>query len=231
LASSRQPGPVGTAVPDAISAGTLVRRAPTLPGSVGLSAFDAPDAERALRGRPEVSTTGGWIPFEPESPESGEPANEQSRGLVIIARAAESDAGYRRLEFATPEAAREIAARLAENRTAAAQLSALGGASGNRLADWAARQFHEGGLKVLWRQRERFTLSAAPAAAAPPAPRRTPSPASPSLPTTEYSTFPPGLDALAVAQVLRDAARDGVPFCEECMKARAETDREQAGAA
>jgi hypothetical protein len=43
-------------------------------------------------------------------------------------------------------------------------------------------------------------------------------PSAPTPPTPGYSTFPPGLDALAVAQVLKDAARDGVPFCEECMK-------------
>lgn len=149
----------------------------------------------------------------------------------MIARAEESDAGYRRLEFPTPEASREIAARLAEQRAAAVQLVALSGLSGDRLTEWAARQFYEGGLKILWRRRERFTLSEAPAAAAPPAPRRTPSPASPSQPSPVYSTFPPGLDALAVAQVLKNAARDGVPFCEECMKAQTERDQEQAGAA
>jgi type VI secretion system secreted protein VgrG len=36
----------------------------------------------------------------------------------------------------------------------------------------------------------------------------------------EYSTFPKNVDPVAVAGVLQDASQSGVPFCEECEKAR-----------
>ncbi len=59
---------------------------------------------------------------------------------------------------------------------------------------------------------------AAPAAAAAAAPRAAPAgSASPALP---QATFVADLDAAAMAQALRAAARDGVPFCEECERAR-----------
>jgi hypothetical protein len=156
----------------------------------------------------------------------------QSRGLVRIARSRESDAGDRRLAFATPEAAVECARRLAEHPGAVAQLRELGGIAGVRLATSTAAELRAGTLKILWRRREPIAIGATPAAPPPSqAPRRTVAPSSPTPPTPEYSTFPPGLDALAVAQVLKDAARDGVPFCEECMKAQAARDGRSAGAA
>ncbi len=37
---------------------------------------------------------------------------------------------------------------------------------------------------------------------------------------TEIATFPKDVDAVAVAAVLKEAAESGVPFCEECEKAR-----------
>jgi hypothetical protein len=43
----------------------------------------------------------------------------------------------------------------------------------------------------------------------------------PAPPPAPESTLGPATDAAATAQVLKDAARDGVPFCEECEKARA----------
>jgi type VI secretion system secreted protein VgrG len=39
-------------------------------------------------------------------------------------------------------------------------------------------------------------------------------------PQQEYATFPKNADAVAIAQVLQDAAKSGVPFCEECEKAK-----------
>lgn len=36
----------------------------------------------------------------------------------------------------------------------------------------------------------------------------------------EYATFPKNVDAVAVAQVLQEAAQAGTPFCEECERAR-----------
>jgi hypothetical protein len=60
---------------------------------------------------------------------------------------------------------------------------------------------------------------AAPAAAPPPAaaPRRAAPAAAPSPPE---GTFGAELDVAAMVQALQQAARDGVPFCEECEKAR-----------
>lgn len=63
-------------------------------------------------------------------------------------------------------------------------------------------------------------LPIAPAEAPPPAPAsggrgRAPSVAAPAVPDE------PELDAAAMAAVLVQAAQDGVPFCEECEKARA----------
>ena len=56
----------------------------------------------------------------------------------------------------------------------------------------------------------------------PPKPARRwvePPPPAPPAPS-EDATFTPNLDAAALAKVLRDAAQAGVPFCEECEKAR-----------
>jgi hypothetical protein len=131
----------------------------------------------------------------------------------------ESDAGYRQLVFETPDEAREAASRLADHSAAARQLIGLSGVDGIRLIAWTAERLEAGDLKILWRRRERITIAQAPVAATPPAPRRTAAPAKPSAPTPAYSTFPAGIDAAAIAQILKDAAKDGVPFCEECMKA------------
>lgn len=146
-----------------------------------------------------------------------------------IARAGEDDAGYRRLEVANGGAARELAERLAEHSAAARTLADLSGVSGIRLAAWTAEELQAGRLKILWRKRTQLVIGVTPAAA-PAAPRRTPTPVSSSPPTPQYSTFPPDIDAAAIARVLQDAARDGVPFCEECMKAQAARDGSATGA-
>jgi hypothetical protein len=53
----------------------------------------------------------------------------------------------------------------------------------------------------------------------PPRKRSTASaPVSASTSIAEAQTFPPNFDAVAAAQVLKEAAKSGVPFCEECMK-------------
>ncbi len=51
----------------------------------------------------------------------------------------------------------------------------------------------------------------------PPAPRPSHS-ATPSGPVLEEPTFPANLDALAIAQSQKEAARLGLPFCEECAR-------------
>lgn len=62
----------------------------------------------------------------------------------------------------------------------------------------------------------------APPAAPPPPPpaARRSAPAAPVA--APIGTFTPALDVAAMVAVLRQAARDGVPFCEECARAAAE---------
>ena len=76
-----------------------------------------------------------------------------------------------------------------------------------------------------------LTQAARPAAAAPPAAAASsarPAPAAAPAPAAE-TTFGPDLDVAAQVAALKQAARDGVHFCEECAKAAAR--RAQAGAA
>ena len=228
MASSRQPGPVGMSASEATFSGTLARSAPALPGPVAVMAASADD--RAwMAAAASATATGGWIALElGSSAADGRPVAEAT-GLVRIARASEDDAGYRRLQIANGDQARELAERLAEHPAAARTLAGLSGVSGIRLAAWTAEELQAGRLKILWRRRTQLVVGAAPAAA-PVAPRRSPAPVSSSPPTPQYSTFPPDVDAAAIARVLQDAARDGVPFCEECMKAQAAQDGAAAGA-
>jgi len=227
MASSRQPGPVGMSASEATFSGTLARSAPALPGPVAVMAASADD--RAwMAAAASATATGGWIALElGSSAADGRPVAEAT-GLVRIARASEDDAGYRRLQIANGDQARELAERLVEHPAAARTLAGLSGVSGIRLAAWTAEELQAGRLKILWRRRTQLVVGAAPAAA-PVAPRRSPAPVSSSPPTPQYSTFPPDVDAAAIARVLQGAARDGVPFCEECMKAQAARDGAAAG--
>lgn len=66
--------------------------------------------------------------------------------------------------------------------------------------------------------------AAAPAPAPAPAPSsasRRPAPAPPPPAVADVAALRPDLDAAAMAQTLRDAARDGVPFCVECARTAA----------
>lgn len=70
-------------------------------------------------------------------------------------------------------------------------------------------------------------LAPPPASAAPPPPAPAPSPrrAAPAAPAAApATTFSQTLDVAAMVAVLRQAASDGVPFCEECAKAAAQRD-------
>ena len=228
MASSRQPGPVGMSASEATFSGTLARSAPALPGPVAVMAASADDRAWAAAAA-SATGTGGWIALElGSSAADGRPVAEAS-GLVRIARASEDDAGYRRLQIANGDQARELAERLVEHPAAARTLAGLSGVSGTRLAAWTAEELQAGRLKILWRKRTKLVVGATPTAA-PVTPRRSPAPVSSSPPTPQYSTFPPDVDAAAIARVLQGAARDGVPFCEECMKAQAARDGAAAGA-
>ena len=228
MASSRQPGPVGMSASEAIFSGTLARSAPALPGPVAVVAVGSRD-HAWIPGSAPATATGGWISLDLGSPGPDERPFAEADGVVRIARASEDDAGYRRLQIANGDQARELAERLAEHPAAARTLAGLSGVSGIRLAAWTAEELQAGRLKILWRRRTQLVVGAAPAAA-PVAPRRSPAPVSSSPPTPQYSTFPPDVDAAAIARVLQDAAQDGVPFCEECMKAQAARDGAAAGA-
>ena len=109
------------------------------------------------------------------------------------------------------------------------------------------RRAHEAGLGVDWSQADDQAVSdfvawAAPlaaefgpmlqnlapkatAAGAAPAPAagssRPRQAAAASPPAAPQATLGPDVDAAATAQNLRDAANDGVPFCEECARAAA----------
>lgn len=92
-----------------------------------------------------------------------------------------------------------------------------------RLDDDAALR-HLAGL--LWRgavavQRRRYArttyfLETASSSAAPP----TPPPQARTVVVEEADTFAPTHNPLAQAKALKEAAQAGVPFCEECQKAR-----------
>jgi hypothetical protein len=206
---------------EATFSGTLARSAPAFPGPVTVMAASVDD--RAwMAAAASATATGGWIALEPGSPAPDGRRVAEATGLVRIARASEDDGGYRRLVVTNGGEARELAERLAKHPAAARALADLSGVSAIRLAAWTAEELHAGRLRILWRKRTQLVVGATPAAApAPVAPRRTPAPVAPSQPTPQYSTFPPEADAAAIAGVLQDAARDGVPFCEECMKAAA----------
>lgn len=67
----------------------------------------------------------------------------------------------------------------------------------------------------------RFSIeSMGPAAAAPPPPTHAASPAPRSAPTEAAEpSFRADVDAPLLAATLKDASKDGVPFCEECARA------------
>jgi hypothetical protein len=47
-----------------------------------------------------------------------------------------------------------------------------------------------------------------------------PAPPRDSTPPPEAPLFPSDIDALAIAEAQKRAAADGVPFCEECLRAQ-----------
>ena len=65
---------------------------------------------------------------------------------------------------------------------------------------------------------------AAPAATKPPPPREREEPEAPQ----EANSLSQDADERAIAEALKSASANGMPFCEECMKARQQRDREAA---
>jgi hypothetical protein len=229
MASSRLPGLTRTNVPDPLLAGTLARWWPPSPGPLGIAPSSAGDAI-GREGAPDTpAEIRAWIAMEiGSSDDDATVPSSTPTGMLRLARREESDANYRRLAFEDEAAARDAADRLAEHPVSARQLRELGGHFSVDLAAWTAERLRSGALKILWRRREPLS-EAEPEAAPPPQPRRPAAPAPSSPPTPAYSTFPADLDAAAVANSLRAAAQQGVPFCEECMKAQAAAGAEPGG--
>lgn len=120
------------------------------------------------------------------------------------------DATMARLRLHAAEAGLEPNAARADDQNLADSISA-GIASGLLKVCGAARS-----VKLLG-----FVASLAPAPApAAPAPARQRSAAAP--PPAFEVGFAAGLDVAAMVAVLKQAAQDGTPFCEECAKAGAE---------
>lgn len=81
---------------------------------------------------------------------------------------------------------------------------------------WAApSQADEHAPKAYPLARRAAAAAPAPAAAAPRASRAAAAPP----PAVSQDTLSPNVDAAATANNLRQAANDGVPFCEECARA------------
>jgi hypothetical protein len=221
LASSRTPGPVGIAIRDLGELRAHGRRALTLagavdPGACGDVSNGAASGEAGPQ--PQVAT---WVALDLGDGSSDDAANSGASRLVRIASAGETEAGCQRVPVDRRDDAERIAALLAGHHLLAPQLRRFRGRVGPPPVDWTVDQLVSGQLKVLWRFRQPLVVGTTPHAApnvAPPPPRAAWTPPAPAA-TPVDSTFPPDLDAAAIASVLADAARDGVPFCEECMKA------------
>jgi len=76
----------------------------------------------------------------------------------------------------------------------------------------------------------RLVLAPALVAPAPPPPAASPRAAPAAPPPAIETTFDAGLDVAAMVAVLVQAAREGVPFCEECERATAQRQPEGAAA-
>lgn len=83
---------------------------------------------------------------------------------------------------------------------------------------WAAPAQAGSDAPKAYRLAARAAPAPAPAAAAGPRPARA---AGPVAPAASQDTLSPDVDAAATARNLREAANDGVPFCEECARAAA----------
>lgn len=216
MAGQRTPGATGLRSAGLASdRGVLARSPPAQPGVVA----GADSLDHAADGSARHSAEAGWVRAKlPMPPDVGAP----DPGLTVLVRLVpgrHAGGGYPALRLTSSDSARKLAVsllQLPEFAPAFTDWNLVGGP----LVDVVARRLLSGELAVQWRRRERIIVREPEAAR--PAPARAPTPvwsapAAPSAP--DYSTFPPELDAAAIAQTLVAAARDGVPFCEECRKA------------
>jgi hypothetical protein len=230
LATRRTARPLGTVVVESLHGGTLDGCDPSWPGPVGYPRCNQYAGEREHAAahvrlgdggeRAGQGVASAWITFDLHSLPTGESLPARARGALRIVHGDSRDvAVYRVLQLASIDAATMVASRLADHPASCSSLRELSARMGAAQVDWVARQLVTGELKILWRLREPATRpqAAAPERAAP-TPRAVARPAS--APTPVDQTFPPDLDVPAIAQSLKNAAADGVPFCEECTKAQ-----------
>jgi hypothetical protein len=175
-----------------------------------------------MRPAPTAITATSWFHANLEDiPGLTLPADEGA--VVCLAAAGHDETGCRRLVFDLEQCARPIAEQCLSHAHVADALRDWSGCGGPLLTAWLTEQFENGALKILWRRRYDFPGAATEPAPSPRPPRHVATPSTPAAPSPVYSTFPADFDAAAAAQALREAAASGVPFCEECMKARAAT--------
>lgn len=215
MASSRLPGPIGFTPASTDRNRTRSGWFPSWPGNLA-KANRAQDA-----GQVTVAST--WIDFDIDKLGATVKHDAVAGTAIRLASVDESDSGYARIEFATLEQASIAATRLLASPALATQLRERSGSGSNQLIDWTTQQLHVEALKVLWRQRTPVVVSIEPPAPPTAPPRPAPAWTPPPAPAPAYATFPPDFDAEAVAQALVDAARDGIPFCEECKNAAADS--------
>jgi hypothetical protein len=219
MAASRTPGPVDFNSANEF-AGELPRCATSVPGPVGWY-LPTGYRSRPVSAPPAIS---GWFRLALSLAGSSPQTSEESTTIVRITLGSQSDFGGRRLVFKTREEAAAAAVRLTKHPFASAELRQLSGVNDHQLAVWTSVQLYVGGLKILVRDESGGSV-AAPVSTRRASPRRSPLPpprnaARSSRQSPAYSTFPADFDAGLVAEQLKQAAKEGVPFCEECMKAR-----------
>ncbi len=141
------------------------------------------------------------------------------------------------LRLGDPVSARQWLGRHIGDDAAMARLRLLAGSAGveatplilddQALADQLAARIATGAIRVCGARQapKLYGVTSTPvAAAAAPAPSSAtpaPAPAAKAAPAPAETTFGSGMDPAAMAATLREAARDGVPFCEECARAAA----------
>ncbi len=123
----------------------------------------------------------------------------------------------RKLDQAAMEDLRHLALRYDDERL-------LVRATDDEVCGRVAGLISSGRLRLCGAMPQLYRDEGVPLVKAPPEPKPArrwvePPPPAPPVPI-EDSTFTPNLDAAALAKVLKDAAKAGMPFCEECEKAR-----------
>jgi hypothetical protein len=133
----------------------------------------------------------------------------------------------RRLDLSDPSVARAYLARLFAppgDLVTARHLLSDGELSATRLGDGEvldqlAQLIARGVLRLITTQHARLSRIAERAIEPAPEPAwDAPAPVEEVAAKAEESTFPPNIDAAAIAFILRQAAKSGVPFCEECLR-------------